>query len=375
MCVLSSRRRLFSVKLRPATFAEAGIAAPFTTPSVAQARLRLDRRGRMEIVARNPTGNGGVYILPLQAAPELFRLSIHDRVLVERLLALPAISPLSILSAARTVALEGLAGPDARAAAGRAVAEAEEHALLTLLLLLERLLAEAGQPRIDWRAIDTSDRAARERLKPYFERLEPSTGLVGPALVDAAESLSRVVAPIGLPQAPFESLAATTLAELRVLDASIGSWAAVEHHEHATIAGLVHDCATLTIACAETSLAKAANILQSTGRLLDAHRTAPDAVAMVLTRPIWLLHGWRHLIALWNSVADRPRAAQRDAMVELGELVPLVPLEAEEGQGQTREQSRSQYEIHRHVRLREDWRTGVSIERQVVLETLKAAAP
>jgi hypothetical protein len=371
---LSSRRRLFSVKLRPATFAEAGVAAPFTTPTVAQARLRLDRRGRVEIVARNPTGNGGAYIMPLKAATELFRLSIHDRVLVDRLLALPAISPLSIRAQAQAVALEGLAGPDAKDAASRAIAEAEEHALLTLLLLLERWLAEAGQPRIDWRAIDTGDRAVRERLKPYFVRLEPSTGMTGRALVDAVESLSSVVAPIGFAQAPFESLAVTTLAELRALDASIGSWAATEHHELAGIAGLVQDCAALTITCAEASLAKAAGLLQTTGRLLDAHSTAPEAVAAVLTRPIWLLHGWRHLIALWQSVADQPRPAQRDVVVELGELVPLVPLEAEEWQGRSRQKPRSQYELHRHVRLNEDWRTGLAIERQAVLERLQAAA-
>ena len=371
---MTSRRRLFSLKQRPATFAEAGVAAPFTTPAISQARLRLDHRGRLEIVARNPTGGDGMYVMPLKAAGDLFRLSIHDRAMVEKLESIQPISPLEIRKQALALALEGLAGPDARQAAERARDEDEEHALLTLLVLLERLLEEAGQPRIDWKTMDTADRASRERLKPYFKRLEPSTGMSGGDLVAAVDALSAVVAPVGFAKAPFKSLATTTLDDLRALHVSITGWAKAESDDFAGIAALVLDCAALTINCAEKSLAKASALVQSVGRLLDAHATAPAMVAEVLNRPIWLLYGWRHLVALWQSAAGQPRDAQRDAMVELGELVPLVPLVADDWLGTTRDKPRSQYEIHRQVRLMEDWRTGLTIERQAVLEQLQAAS-
>jgi hypothetical protein len=371
---LTSRRRLFSLKQRPATFAEAGVAAPFTTPTISQARLRLDHRGRLEIVARNPTGGDGMYVMPLKAAGDLFRLSIHDRALVEKLATVQPISPLGIRKQALALALEGLAGPDARLAAERARDEDEEHALLTLLVLLERLLEAAGQPRIDWKTIDTGDRASRERLKPYFKRLEPSTGLSGADLVGAVDALSAVVAPVGFEKAPFKSLATSTFDDLCTLQDSIATWAKAESDDFAGIAALVLDCAALTIDCAEKSLAKASALVQSVGQLLDAHATAPEMVAEVLTRPVWLLYGWRHLVALWQSVAGQTRDAQRDVMVELGELVPLVPLVADDWLGAVREKPRSQYEIHRQVRLMEDWRTGLPIERQALVEQMQAAS-
>jgi hypothetical protein len=371
---LSSRRRTFSVRQRPATFAEAGVAAPFTTPAISQARLRLDARARVEIVARNPTGGDGVYVLPLNAASELFRLSIHDRTMVERLETIQPISPLTIRKVALELAREGLAGPDANDAAMRAADEDEEHAILTLLLLLEQLLKEAGQPRIDWKTIDKGDRQARERLKPYFKRLEPSIGIAGTDLVAEVDALSALVAPVGIEGAPFQSLAAGTLADLHKLQASIADWVRGEGPELAAVAGLVLDCAELSVLCAEKSLAKAREIVRSAGRLLAAHATAPESVGEVLTRPVWLLHGWRHLIALWSAVADQSRDAQRDTMVELGELAPLVPLAADEWLGDSRQKPRSQYELRRHVRLLEDWRSGLMIERQGLIERVQGAS-
>ena len=349
------------------------MAAPFTTPAIAQARLRLDQRGRIEVVARNPTGSDGMYVVPLSALGEFFRLSIHDRAMVEQIEATRSMSPLAIRRVALQLALEGLAGPDAKAAAAAALRQEEEHALLTLLLLLEQLLAEAGLPQIDWKQIDTGDKGSRERLKPYFKSLEPSLGMSATALVAAVDALSDLVAPIGVARAPFQSVAATTLADVKALQQSIEDWARAERDDYEAIAALVVACAALTVTCAEKSLATATGLVRSVRAMLEAHASSPDAVAEVLTRPIWLLDGWRHLTALWAAVAEQPREAQRDAMIELGELVPLVPISADEWLG-AGEKGRSQFEIRRHVRLNEDWRSGLMIDRQALIEELKAAS-
>lgn len=365
-------RRLFSVMQRPATFAEAGVVAPFTTPLIAQARLRLDHRSRAEVVARNPTGSEGVYVVPLGAIGEYFRLSIHDRSFVEHLERLQPISPLTIRGVTLALAVEGLAGPDAKESAEQAIAATEEQALLTMLLLLERLLHEAGLPRIEWKAIDTGDKNVRERLRPHFKQLEPSIGIDAAELVSVVDELSAVVAPIGLPSATFKSYAATTLEEVQAMRASVERWATAERDEWGAVARLVIECADLTIAASVHSLEAAAGTLETAGKLLKAHATAPERVAEVLTRPIWLLDGWRHLTALWSSVAESSRDDQRDAMAEIGELVPLVPLVVDEWLGKSREQVQHSVEIRRWVRMNEDWRTGLLIERQAVVEQLQA---
>lgn len=370
---MPASRRLFSLKQRPTTFAEAGVVAPFTTPQLAQARLRPDYRGRIEVVARNPTGADGMYVLPLAALGELFRLSVHDRALAERLHGLAPISPVTIREVALTLAAEGLAGPDAKDAADRGLAEAEERQLLTMLLLLEQLLQEAGLERIDWKSIDTSSKDARERLRPYFKSLEPSLRMSAADLIAAIDELSGLLSVIGHVRSPYKSYADGTLEEVRGLHKSIGSWARGERDDHAAIARLVLECAVLTVECAEPSLAKAKEIAQDARRLIMARRQDPARIDELLIRPLWLLDGWRHLAALWRAAADQPRDVQRDSLVELGDLAPLVPLVADEWAGRTLEVKGST-EMRRWVRLNEDWRTGHVVDRQGVVEQLLAEA-
>ena len=370
---MAANRRLFSLKQRPATFAEAGVVAPFTTPLLVQARLRLDYRGRLEIVARNPTGSDGVYVLPLAALDELYRLSLHDRALIQRLQGLSPVSPLTIRAIALDLAHEGLAGPDAEAASKRVQEEDEERSLLTMLLLLEQLLDEAGLGRIDWKTIDTGSSDTRERLRPYFKSLEPSMGVASGELITMLDEVSALVASIGHGRAPFKSHADTTLAEVIELRRSVAEWVRGERDDHAVLAGLIIECATLTIDCTRPCLDKARAIVNSARRLLEARASARTKVDEVLIRPVWLLDGWRHLGALWRGGAEATREAQRDILLEIAELAPFVPLAADEWLGKPIDaRAPGGNGLRRWVRLNEDWRTGHVIDRQAVIEQVLA---
>ena len=70
----------------------------------------------------NPSGGRGLYVFDLAAAPEVTSLTLHDRLLLERLLELPAPSPSEIRKVAHEVAIEGAAG---RRAAREAAAAAD----------------------------------------------------------------------------------------------------------------------------------------------------------------------------------------------------------------------------------------------------------
>ncbi len=349
------------------------MAAPFTTPAISQARLRLDHRGRVEVVARNPTGSDGNYVMPLAALGEMFRPSIHDRALLEKLETLRPISPWTIRGAAQSIAIEGLCGPDAKEAAERAIEEDEERALLTMLLLLEHLLQEAGLERIDWKAINTGDSQVRERLRPHFRSLEPSISMSAEELIEIIDALSTIVAPLGFPNAPFKSHSETTLADLRELKGAVEAWGKAECDEAASAAELIVECAALSIACAEKSMEKAAGLLRTTGKVLEAYAADRARVEEILTRPIWLLDGWRHLTALWSTSDGKSRDERREAILELSALVPLVPLSADDWLGIKSDQQRSATELRRWVRMNEDWRSGLMIERQAEIEQLQAA--
>jgi len=55
------------------------------------------------VVARNPTGSDGNYVMPLAALGEMFRLSIHDRALLEKIESLRPISPWTIRGVAQSM--------------------------------------------------------------------------------------------------------------------------------------------------------------------------------------------------------------------------------------------------------------------------------
>src|SRR3954470_1520506 len=101
------------------TFSDWGVVVPFTTPTLSHARLRPGRNGRLDVLMRNPSGGKGVYVFDLGALGELFTLTLHDRLLYERLVELDTPTPDTIRQAVRDVAAEGGRGPG-RQARGRA---------------------------------------------------------------------------------------------------------------------------------------------------------------------------------------------------------------------------------------------------------------
>ena len=69
----------------PATFAERGATVPFTTPVLAAARLRSTQPERVEYLIPGLSGSKGTYVIPAKSVPEMFRLTVHDRALLEEM--------------------------------------------------------------------------------------------------------------------------------------------------------------------------------------------------------------------------------------------------------------------------------------------------
>jgi len=106
---------------KPARCAERGVAAPFTTPLLFAARLRLGPGRAVEVLVPNPSGREGWFVLPWAAAREALQPSLADQALIEALKPLVTegldLQPAQLLQAARDAAATGLAGRAARRAA------------------------------------------------------------------------------------------------------------------------------------------------------------------------------------------------------------------------------------------------------------------
>jgi hypothetical protein len=115
---LSALQQLKPVQgFMPTTFLERGVAVPFTTPLLAGARARPGGRNHLELIVPNPTGGAGVYILPWDDVAALCRPTVHDRQLSKAVASLRTVTPAMTRRVAREVAVVGLAGRGAAAAA------------------------------------------------------------------------------------------------------------------------------------------------------------------------------------------------------------------------------------------------------------------
>jgi hypothetical protein len=87
----------------------------------------------------------------------------------------------------------------------------------------------------------------------------------------------------------------------------------------------------------------------------------------------WLLDGWSYIVALWTSVEHEPHERQRDTILEMARLIPVMPREISEWTESGLDQESKTIQ-RKWVRLNQDWRTGRNLMDSVARnEVLKGA--
>lgn len=359
----------------PRTFLEWGVAVPFTTPLLSSGRVRPGRRGRPEMLMPNPSGGRGLYVFDLAAAPEVTSLTLHDRLLVERLLELPAPSPSEIRKVAHEVAIEGAAG---RRAAREASAAAEVDAtigLLTRFHLVTRLLEEAGLESIDWRIVGGGDRELRAMIREHLAKVSPRLGAPVDQLFDQIEEIGEVATAVGPPIEGGTARNEVMLGRLRTLILSLRQWSAGETDAAAADAAAVLGVADRTMHEASEAQQQARALLGGVMDLLKGwHRRAGEHLRTTFTRAEWLLDGWGQICGLWESAARDERPAQREMLQLIRQSLPMLDPSDRSGGGASVVGSDIRFDRGRRVRLHEDWRTGLTVlESRTRSELLRAA--
>ena len=358
----------------PRTFLDWGVAVPFTTPLLSSGRVRPGRRGRPEMLMPNPSGGRGLYVFDLAAAPEVTTLTVHDRLLLDRLLELPAPSPSEIRRVAQEVAIEGAAG---RRAAREASAAADADAtmgLLTRFHLVTRLLQEAGLESIDWRGFRGDDRELRLTIRSHLAKVAPRLGIPVDGLFERIEAIADVATAVGSPPDPASGRNETMLARLRTFVQSLGQWSAGETGTTAADATAVRGVAERALRDAQAAQADACELLDQVVRLLRGwQERAGERMRDTLTRPEWLLDGWGQVCGLWESVARDERSLQRETLQQIRASLPMLdPSDREAASGVDGGDIR--FDRGRRVKMNEDWRTGLAVmESRTRAELLRAA--
>lgn len=330
---------------QPATFAERGVAVPFTTPALEGARARAGSGG-IELVVPHPAGARGVYIMTGADLARFCAATLHDRLLAAGLAALPSVTPDTVRAAARAVAAEGAAGRAAAAAAADAAAAARRHRLRARTALLRCLIAQidGGCASAD---LDVRGRGA-------ILELAPRLGAAPEQIADDIELLADLYADIGIGaddrQARWPRLAdaiGSLLAAVRPLGAACPG-------QTALAASLVVATGEATLALVRRTLTLAQARLANINLLLADWIAEPARVAAMLARPAWLLDGWEQICLIWELAGP---ANRRGALCELALVVPALPQEAGTWLGVAFDDAERQ-RLRKLVRGFRDWRCG-----------------
>ena len=187
------------------------------------------------------------------------------------------------------------------------------------------------------------------------------------------EALAEVLNGVGVCGQSAPARVPRMLQRLRGVSAEVADW----RRQHAAediqpYADMVCAVAGLTLSCAVATLQDAQALTADMTGLLRRWSHEPAKVAQIAARPDWLLDGWERICLIWTIATDN--AARRAALVEMAQLVPVLPREAFEWASCPAD-AEIPAVFQRMVRLNEDWRTGATVFELVARnEQLRALA-
>lgn len=310
---------------QPATFLERGATAPFTSPLLQQARIRLGAGGAREIVMRNPAGGAGWYVGPWDGVVEIARVTVHDRLLHKRIEEADAVTPLEIRSAARAVAAEGYGGQPAKEAALEAIRAEEAEWRIAYAALLASLLGRAGLAGSDSISEARTRQDLIARAPSLLAPIAPRLGMSPEVLARTVEELATELARIGASDRPTQT--GRDHAALKRMLAEIRALVDEDARTDTDAAGAILSIGELAAALAGDALARARAEAMQPETLLTSWHHDRAATKARLARAEWLLDGWAYLVSLWDTAADQAPGRQRHLLPELHVLLPPLPRE------------------------------------------------
>jgi hypothetical protein len=343
----------------PVTFLERGVAVPFTTPMLAGTRARPGNKGALELVIPNPAGGRGVYIMAWTSISALCTPTLHDRQLNERIAGLTNVTPYTIRQVGREIAREGLAGEEAVEAARNATQHEKSDRLLANYLLLMTLMAQVdvAVPPPAQEAVDPAQ--LQERARGTVSRIAPLLGRSTNWVASALETIADAMAGIGLSVSSTNSRLSRLVDLLQLCSNEVGDWSRTQPSEdQAGYAEMVCAVADFTLSLARVTLTQARALTDDVVGLLRSWSADPEPTLRLAGRSEWLLDGWEQICLIWRLAADD--ATRRAALVEMAQLVPVLPREVREWSDLFWESNIS-LRMRRLVPLNEDWRTGVTV--------------
>jgi len=341
---------------KPASFQERGVAAPFTTPMLAGARIRPAERTGTEFVVPNPSGGRGVYILTWSSVKQFCRPTVHDTMLHQRISRLPVMEPGGVRLAARKLAAEGLAGRDATLAAVASFEADKQETILANFLLLVMLMEQVEPAGLSISAETEHTPELDRRARRIVTRVAASLGRRVIQISEDLEALSILFVPIGLKAVTAPARLPRLTARLEAAGHGLSHWAKQFPDDGcAKLATSLARSAFVTSTCSATALSQARDMTDDMQGLLQLWAGSPAEVIKQIARAEWILDGWERFCLLWETAEHA--STQRAVLHEMAQLVPMLPKEGTDLGGERLELEQLE-PVLQAARLNQSWRGG-----------------
>lgn len=358
----------------PSTFEERGAAVAFTTPVLAQTRVRRDERDQLEVVIPNLSEGRGVYVVGWKGLPLAFPITVHDRMLQESIIKSGGCSPDDMRKAAMEVARMGLAGVEAQEAAEAAHRDDEEQRLLINFQLIGEVLKAVGLESTDILRAGLASQEGQRLTRSYMLKAGQHLGIEATELYKRVAELATAMEPIGLVSSPKPARLRRLMTELHRFRDSMADWATDNVSEAAPIGGFCAEVAEHTLNHVRTVIGRLDGAVAAFESLLRQWDTQRKVVRNACVRLSWLLDGWEFITVLWADAQGRGRHDQAMAVHEIFRIIPLLPKD-EDKVDFALEAGKVFTQNRKAVRAYVDWRTGqLDADLVMRIEALKGRA-
>ena len=342
-----------------------GISVPFTTPALTQARMRVDEESnRREFVLPSMSGGKGYYIMPWKSILGTMTTTLHDRVLFDLMQQHEVSDPIKMRYVTLEVAAKGLAGPRAAGKAQEILDNEKQYQILTTFLLVLQLLKLVNIQSMDLITEGLASPGAQKKIKVALVGVAERLKLPYDDLYIRIETLSSLIAPIGLPQAPEPGRLRALTGELIQFRDAVRQWTTVMPDEIAQLGEFEAQIAELTNKLAHSAVTKVDNETEALAAMLKAWDKRFGQVHHEVRQLAWLLDGWDYLIAVFRDVADKGDKERQAMVADTFPLLPVIPKDQLVVASDTKMSGLSVIQ-RRWVRGNEDWRSGVLDYEQV----------
>lgn len=314
-----------STRYWPATFEERGVVAPFTTPTLAFSRVRSDRNEGLEILIPGMSGSSGVYVIAWPSVRDVFRMTVHDRVLHESIADAKATTPRVMRRCANQTAMTGLAGPDAVECSKAALEQEENERLLTNFYLVNSVVDRLSSAQAKLTVAELSSPDGKRKVRGILDDIARQIGASSEQIYRSLEVWSDLIAPLGLPVMPHECRLRRLMKRLEAFRLNAEEWGRRSNADPDGMSFLAADVVKLTLDIGNPVIEQVDAYAADLAGTLAAWKTTEGEIRERVDRLSWLLDGWEHVLTIWDGVLESPIWEQAEAMEEIVRMLPLVP--------------------------------------------------